>query len=91
MDAGVSVNWFRKAAIQGYAKAQEKLAARYARGAGATRDVVEALKWAILATQQGRTSAQSILNDLRATMNDRQIAEAESRAKNFRSAPAGRR
>ncbi|MFB3102751.1 MAG: hypothetical protein ACE1ZV_05750, partial [Alphaproteobacteria bacterium] len=75
-------------AKQGYAKAQEKLATRFARGIGVNHDAIEALKWAILATQRGRESAQDILGDLRETMSPQQIAEAKSRATAFRPKPA---
>ena len=67
------------------------MTSRFARGTGVKSDVTEALKWAILATRQGRTSAQKVLNDLRKSMSRRQIAEAESRAKAFRPVPATRR
>jgi len=87
-DRVASLDWFTKAANQGYAKAQEKLARHFARPNDAKRDVTEAFKWAILATRQGRTSARDILVELRKSMNSRQIAAAESRAKAFRPGPA---
>ena len=80
----VSVAWFRKAALQGYAKAQEKIASRLASGVGVKSDVIEALKWSILAIRQGRTTAQKIFDDLRKNMNAKQVAEAEKRARIFR-------
>ena len=43
------------------------------------------------AAQQGHTSAQKLIIDLRNTMSRRQIAEAESRAKAFRPVATTRR
>ena len=44
-DHAEAVNWYRLAAEQGYAWAQNKLGVRYADGEGVTQDHAEAVKW----------------------------------------------
>jgi len=54
-------NWFRKAADQGYAKAQSNLGWMYAQGKGVAQDYKQALRWYRKAADQGDASAQSEL------------------------------
>ncbi len=56
LDLKISASWFLKAAEQGYAHAQYRLAALYATGKGA--DLPEAFKWYLKAAQQGVAPAQ---------------------------------
>ena len=58
-DRARSAHWFRRAAEQGYAKAQNKLAIIFAKGRGVERDDVEALKWALLAARHGHGEAKA--------------------------------
>src|SRR6476660_6605923 len=44
-DLAEAVKWYRKAAEQKYAGAQNSLGVCYARGEGVPRDLVEAVKW----------------------------------------------
>ena len=48
-----AVKWFRKAAEQGYAKAQKNLGWMYEQGKGIPRDKSEAIKWYRKADSQG--------------------------------------
>ncbi len=65
-DYAEGVNWFRKAAVQGYANAQLQLGASYAAGQGVLQDLKEAKKWLRLAAKQGDLSAQQLLEKLNA-------------------------
>ena len=56
--------WYRKAAEQGHADAQNNLAARYATGTGVTKDLAEALKWYRAAAAQGHPTAGHTLQQL---------------------------
>ncbi|MDL1960164.1 MAG: sel1 repeat family protein [Deltaproteobacteria bacterium] len=56
-----ALKWFRKAAEQGYAKAQYGLAVMYARGKGVQQDYAKALKWYRQAAEKGNVDAQFIL------------------------------
>ena len=50
--------WYRLAAEQGLAKAQNNLGVMYKNGEGVLQDYAEAVKWYRLATEQGLASAQ---------------------------------
>ena len=53
-DYAEAVKWYRLAAEQGYAKAQNNLGVRYENGEGVLQDYAEAMKWYRLAAEQGR-------------------------------------
>jgi TPR repeat protein len=57
-DAAEAVKWFRKAAEQGNADAQNKLGCCYEEGSGVKKDLAEAAKWYRKAADQGNASAQ---------------------------------
>jgi len=56
-----AVRWYRKAADQGYAKAQYDLGNMYSQGKGVPQDYAEAARWYRKAADQGDTRAQRIL------------------------------
>ena len=56
-----AVKWYRLAAEQGYAMAQNNLGFMYANGDGVPQDYVEAAKWFRKAAEQGNASAQNNL------------------------------
>lgn len=56
-----AVKWYRKAAEQGFALAQENLGIKYANGRGVEKNDNEAVKWYRKAAEQGRASAQYLL------------------------------
>ncbi len=56
-----AVKWWRLAAEQGDAAAQNNLGAMYARGRGVPQNDAEAAKWIRMAAEQGYASAQNIL------------------------------
>jgi TPR repeat protein len=53
--------WYRKAAEQGYADAQYKLAYMYDFGLGVRASVAEATKWLRRAAEQGHAEARRTL------------------------------
>jgi TPR repeat protein len=60
-DAVEAVKWFRKAAEQGDAEAQNKLGCCYEDGRGVTKDLTEAVKWYRKAAEQGNAFGQNNL------------------------------
>jgi TPR repeat protein len=56
-----AVSWFRKAAEQGYARAQGGLGVFYANGLGVAKDQAQAVSWYRKAAEQGDSQAQSNL------------------------------
>ncbi len=60
-DTAKAVNWFRKAAEQGHAEAQDSLGRMYTWGEGVPQDYVEAAKWKRKAAEQGNAHAQYAL------------------------------
>ena len=56
-----ALKWYRLAADQGDASAQNNLGVMYAKGQGVPQNYAEALKWYRLAADQGNASAQSNL------------------------------
>ena len=57
-DYNSAVQYFHKAAIMGYAAAQNDLGVCYAKGRGVTQDYTEAVKWYRKAAEQGNEYAQ---------------------------------
>jgi TPR repeat protein len=55
------VKWFRRAADQGYAVAQNELGVMYAKGRGVSKDMEEAAHWCRLAAVQGSKVARKNL------------------------------
>ena len=56
-----AVNWYRLAAEQGHAHAQNSLGASYLKGYGVPQDYETAVKWHRLAAEQGHAHAQFLL------------------------------
>ena len=54
-----AVRWYRRAAEQGFAPAQENLGLCYERGQGVQKDYAEAVKWYRKAAEQGNAAAQN--------------------------------
>jgi TPR repeat protein len=61
-DDAEAVKWYRKAAEQGNAGAQDKLGAMYADGRGVPKDDAEAVRWHRMAAEQRDEDAQAIQN-----------------------------
>ena len=63
-DYAEAVKWYRKAAEQGYALAQNSLGNMYKNGQGVTQDYSEAVKWYRQAAEQGNPASQTTLGNL---------------------------
>ena len=72
-----AVKWYRRAAAQGNAAAQNNLGVAYQTGEGVPMDYVEAYKWLNLAAAQGDTDAINNRDGLVSHMTPDQIAEAQ--------------
>ncbi|TNE43972.1 MAG: sel1 repeat family protein [Sphingomonadales bacterium] len=57
-DKAAAIDWYSKAANQGYAEAQFNLGASYAGGLGVPKNMNEAIKWYLRAANQGHGGAQ---------------------------------
>ena len=58
-DYAQAVHWFRKAAEQGHAEAQDRLGFCYAEGHGVPQDYAQAVHWYRKAVAQGNTAMPS--------------------------------
>ena len=63
-DYAEAVNWYRKAAEQGYAQGQFNLGLMYRNGLEVSKDIDEAIKWYRKAAAQGNSDAQEALAQL---------------------------
>ncbi|WP_304666925.1 tetratricopeptide repeat protein, partial [Neisseria bergeri] len=57
-DYAQAVQWYRKAAEQGYAGAQVNLGLMYEQGQGVRQDYAQAVQWYRKAAEQGYAGAQ---------------------------------
>jgi TPR repeat protein len=78
------VEWYKRAAEQGDAKAQGNLGVAYLNGLGVPQDFVTALMWSNLAAAQGRESAKKNKEILEKRMTAKQIAEAQRRSSEWK-------
>ena len=85
-DHAQSVDWYRKAAEQGYTTAQMNLGIKYARGEGVPQDYFEARKWLSLAIAGGALSAKRALEYFAEGMSREQIAAGDRSALEWRDA-----
>jgi TPR repeat protein len=85
--AAVAVSWWRVAADQGVANAQNALGHFYAAGMGVPPDDVAAYMWFSLAAAQGDQDSKQQLEAMNKTMMPEQKAEAEKRAREWRPNP----
>jgi TPR repeat protein len=64
-DTVKAVEFFRKAAIQGNADAQNNLGAMYHLGEGVTKNIAKAKEWYTKAAAQGNVDAQANLDTMK--------------------------
>jgi TPR repeat protein len=83
-DYAAAVKWYRRAAKQGYALAQNNLGAMYAKGQGVTQNNVRAYMWAKLAAARGWSLAKTNLRIVAQRMTPAQIAEAQKLAREWK-------
>ena len=86
-----AVQWYRRAANQGHARAQANLGLMLGEGRGVPRDYVEAHLWSSLAaaqlTGEDRELAVKNRDALAARMTADQIADAQRRAREWTPTP----
>ena len=73
-----AVQWFKKAAEQGYADAQYNLGCMYANGRGVPQSDKEAAKWLHKAADQGYANAQRELDMLKAQHQEGAAQQAKT-------------
>ena len=83
-DYAEAVKWYRKAADQGYARAQNNLGVMYNRGQGVPQDYVMAHMWFNLAAALGDEKALKTRDALAKNMTSEQIAEAQRLAREWK-------
>ena len=79
-----SLKWYKKAAIQGDAKAQVLIGAMYAAGRGVAKNYIKAYKWFSLSASKGNKNADNLLSILENKMTAAQVAKAQEAAANFK-------
>ena len=72
-----AIKWFRKAAEQGNAEAQNNLGHMYEEGQGVTQDFVEAQMWYNLAAAKGDENARKNRDIVAGKMTPDQTAKAQ--------------
>jgi TPR repeat protein len=80
-DLQAAVKWYKKSAMQGYSRAQSRLAMMYVKGQGVSRNYIKAYAWCLVAAAQKSRKALRNLNKIRQYLNDRQIAVARKLAR----------
>jgi TPR repeat protein len=83
-DDAAAVSWYRKAADQGYASAQNNLGVMYDNGTGVAQDYVQAHKWFNLGAASGDADAVKNRDLVASKMTPAQIAEAQRLASVWR-------
>ncbi len=83
-DDAEAVRWYRRAAEQGYARAQFNLGLMYRKGQGVLRDYVQAHKWISLAAAQGEESYRKSIDILAGRMTPTQIDLAQWLAREWK-------
>ena len=82
-DKAEAVEWYRLAAEQGDANAQNNLGFMYGNGRGVPQDYVEAHKWYNLAASNGNDLARNNRDIIAGLMTAEQIAEAQRLAREW--------
>ena len=83
-DPVAAVKWFRQAAAQNYAPAQNCLGVCYERGDGVPKHEVEAYHWYLLAAAQGDEKGKDNAGLVELVLLPNQIADGKRRAENFK-------
>jgi TPR repeat protein len=87
-DAAEAVKWYRRAAEQGYAEAQDRLGVCYYLGIGVPKDFAEAYKWFILASDKGDEDAKTNATVVGRQLTPERIVEAQRLAREFKPSAA---
>jgi TPR repeat protein len=76
-DKTQALKWYRLAAEQGDAKAQNNLGTMYAKGDCVAKDIVEAYKWFALSAARGNSYAVDNLDKVTWHLSSGQLAQAK--------------
>ena len=82
-DDAEAVRWYRKAAEQGDADAQNNLGMHYLEGRGVPQDNVQAYMWLSLAAMRGDKKATQNLNSAAEKISPAQIVKAQRLAREW--------
>ena len=82
-DDAEAVDWYRKAAEQGVATAQNNLGIMYYNGQGVPQDYVQAHKWFNLAAAQGNEGGRENRDSVAEIMTPADISEAQKMARDW--------
>jgi TPR repeat protein len=80
-----AMKWYRLAATQGYANAQNNLGQMYVNGQGVAQDYVRARMWLDLAAAQGVAIAEKNRETAAQKMTAEQLAQAQELARQCQS------
>jgi TPR repeat protein len=80
-DYAEAVKWWRKAAEQGYAKAQSNLGLMYHKGYGVLQDTVAAYMWLNIAAANGFAGAEKLRDIAAGKLSSSDIVKAQQMAK----------
>ena len=83
-DYAEAFKWYKKAAEQGYSRAQFFLGSMYDKGEGVPSDYVMAYMWANLAAAQGEETASELRSIVEKEMTLEQIVEAQRLSREFK-------
>ena len=83
LDDAEAVRWYRLAAEQGDATAQNNLGVAYNNGEGVPQDYVLAHMWLNVAAATGHENARKARENVAANMTREQIAAAQARAREW--------
>jgi TPR repeat protein len=86
-DAAASAEWYRKAAEQGVIEAQIMTGHLYKLGQGQGKDLVEAMKWYLIAARLGHPDAKKLAEELPKLwprdLNEESVLKAKQRAEAY--------
>jgi len=77
------VKWYRKAAAQGLANAQDNLGVMYGKGRGVPQDYVQAHKWFNLAATKGDKNAAKNRDIVAKKMTPTDVSKAQRLARQW--------
>lgn len=76
----LAAKWFQRSAEQGSHWAQANMGECYMKGEGVPKDLLEALKWYLIAERRDNPDSKRYIPQLREALSSDQIAEAKRRA-----------
>lgn len=78
---------YRLSAVQGFARAQSRLAFMFAEGRGVPKDERQAYFWVLIACAAGQTDGAEYLKYAESRLSEAQRTLAQTEARNWKSVP----